>query len=209
LISKLERLSNKVDELESELRNIRTESYENFLIDTMGLNHGQISQLRYVPLRIYISEDNPKLVEFIEIAVSSYCDSLGFLPAVEYEPESGSWFKKFIAKSKTAMTSEQAEDAFKKGKRAIELATIDKKRAEINRDNAEAAANFIKALADIPHAAAQFGSLLVIKTKNPDGECCILTRTLTEREMEFIETNQGVMKDVGKILDKLDNLKIA
>jgi len=208
LASRFEELSNEVKRLSKEAGEIRQETYEKFAIDTMGLDHARVTQTRYVPVRIYISEDSPKLVDIVEQAVTDYSEKLGFVPATEYPPEKGSWFKKWIAKSKDALNSEQAEDAFKKGKRAIELATIDKQRAEVNRENAEAAGNFIKSIENVPNAVAQFGSLLIIKNKGLDGDCCVMSRVLSEKEMEFIENNQDIMKDAGNVLDRLSEIKI-
>lgn len=208
LVSQVHELSRDVDRLTKEASAIRQETYENFVIDTMGLDHTKIAQTRYAPVRVYISEDSPKLVEVVEQAVKAYTEQLGFTPSTEYPPEKGSWFKKWIAKSKKALNSDEAEDAFKKGKRAIELTTLDKQRAEVNRENALAAGEFIKSIENVPNAVAQFGSLLIIKTKDKDGECSVMSRVLTEREMEFIESNQEIMKDAGNLLDKLSQVKI-
>lgn len=208
LASQLKGLSRDVDKLTKDASSIRRETYENFVIDTMGLDHTKITQTRYAPVRVYISEDSPNLVETVERAVKSYTESLGFIPSEEYPPEKGSWFRKWIAKSKDALNSEQAEDAFKKGKRAIELTTIDKKRAEVNRENALAAGEFIKSIENVSNAVAQFGSLLIIKTKDENGECSVMTRVLSEHEMEYIESNQEIMKDASSLLDKLARIKI-
>lgn len=135
LASQLHDLSRDVDRLAKEANSIRRETYENFVIDTMGLDHTRVAQTRYAPVRVYISEDSPELVEIVERAVKSYTEHLGFIPSTEYPPEKGSWFRKWIARSKEALNSDQAEDAFKKGKQAIELATLDKQRAEVNREN--------------------------------------------------------------------------
>lgn len=209
LASRFEELSRDVKRLSEEAGEVRRETYENFVIDTMGLDHTKIAQTRYAPVRVYISEDSPKLIKVVERAVKAYTEHLGFTPSAEYPPEEGSWFRKWIAKSKEALNSEQAEDAFKKGKRAIELTTIDKQRAEVNRENALAAGEFIKSIENVPNAVAQFGSLLIIKTKGADGECSVMTRVLSEREMEFIESNQDIMKDAGSLLDRLAQVKIS
>ncbi len=209
LAVQFQELSREVDRLSKDASAIRRETYENFVIDTMGLDHTKVAQTRYAPVRVYISEDSPKLVEIVERAVKSYTEHLGFIPSAEYPPEKGSWYKRWIAKSKEALNSKEAEDAFKKGKRAIELATIDKRRAEVNRENALAAGEFIKSIENVPNAVAQFGSLLIIKARGADGECSVMTRVLSEREMEFIESNQDVMKDAGSLLDKLAQVKIS
>ena len=209
LASRFEELSRDVQRLSEETGEIRRETYENFVIDTMGLDHTKVVQTRYAPVRVYISEDSPTLIEVVERAVKAYTEHLGFVPSTEYPPEEGSWFRKWIVRSKEALSSEQAEDAFKKGKRAIELAAIDKQRAEVNRENALAAGEFIKSIENVPTAVAQFGSLLIIKTKDPDGECSVMSRILSEREMEFIESNQDLMKDAGSLLDRLAYVKVS
>ncbi|WP_193142635.1 hypothetical protein [Meridianimarinicoccus sp. MJW13] len=187
---------------------IRRETYEKFLIDSMGLNSANVSQTRFAPVRIYISEDDPKTVRSVEHAAKAYVTFLGFETATDYPPESGSWFKKWIAKSKDALSSEELEDTIKKGKRALELTALDKQRAEVNRENALAAGEFIKSIENVPNAVAQFGSLLIIKTKGPDGECSVMTRVLTESEMEFIESNQEIMKDARNLLERLASVKV-
>jgi hypothetical protein len=206
LSSTIDTIVRRTEEISEDARNIRQEVHENFVIDTMGIDHATVAQKRYAPVRVYISEDNPELVAIVERAVTEYSEKLGFVSATEYPAEKGSWYKRWIAKSKDALTSEQAQDAFKKGKRALELALVDKKRAEINRDNAQAASDFIKAVENVPDVVAQFGSLLIVKNTNPEGKCMVITRVLCEKEMEFIESNQDIMKDSENILDRLTKI---
>lgn len=208
LAFRVERIAREMNQLAEKTRSVQQEAHENLLIKTMGLDQSIVAQRRYAPVRIYISEDSPKLVVVVERAVTRFADKLGFIVATEYPPEQGSWFKRLIVKSKDALTSEQTEEIFKKGKRAIELSTLDKLRAEVNRENAQAAGDFIKSIENVPHAVAQFGSLLIIKTKGLDGDCNVMARVLTEREMEFIENNQDVMKDPTNVLDRLAKFKL-
>lgn len=208
LASRVQTIASELRRLSDETGEMRQETHEKFVVDTMGLDHSKVAQKRFAPVRVYISEDSPKLVEIVEKATKEYTDALGFTPASEYPAEKGSWFKRWIAKSKDALTSEQAEEAFKKGKRSIELTTLDKKRAEVNRENAQAAGDFIRAIENVPNAVAQFGSLLIIKTTTPDGGCSVMTRVLSEKEMEFIENNQDIMKDATRVLDRLAEVKI-
>lgn len=208
LASRLEELSHELSALSEETGEIRREVHEKFLIDTMGLSGSRVKQTRFIPMRVYISEDDPQTVSKVERAALNLIERLGFLTATEFPPEKGSWFRKWISKSSDALTSDEVKDVMKKGKRAVELATIDKKRAEVNKENAIAAAEFIKAIENVPKAVAQFGSLLIIKGCGADGECNIFTRVLSEREMEYIENNQNIMKDANHVLDKLASIKI-
>lgn len=192
---------NKVEQLAREMR-------ENFIVTTMGLSQERVRQTRYIPMRLYLAEDDPELVSVLEKATTNFGMALGFFPASEYGAEKGSWFKRWIGRSKEALTSDETKTALKKGKHAIDLSARQKTQSEVNVANAEAAATYIKATENVPNAIAQFGSLLIVKLTDDAGCPSVFTKELTIHEMEFIENNPAVTRTPELILDKLSTLKI-
>lgn len=198
-----------IEGLRGELHSIRSDMYSFFIIDSMGLSHSRVRETRYIPVRVYVSEDDEKAIAAIRSAASSFGNELGFVTATSFKPERGSWFQKWIAKSREALTSQETEDVLKKGKRALELAAVHKKQAEVNRENAEAASAFIKAIENTPNAVAQFGSLLIVKLTDNNGRCSVFTRDLSIKEMEYIESNPELTRNPQIILEKLSKLQLS
>lgn len=192
----------QIDSLAATTESLKKELHESLVFSTMGMSPSRSRQKRYAPLRVYISEEDFRTVDAVERSLTYYAASFGFVPVEDYPPEGGSWFKRWIAKSQRALSAEEVRDIFRKGQRSIELSTLDKKRAEVNRENALAAGEFLRAIENVDKVAAQFGSLLIVK-RMVDGESSIVTRVLTEFEMELIENNQIILKDANSLLDRL------
>lgn len=99
----------------------------------------------------------------------------------------GSWIRKkisFIFRKLSNIV--EPEDALKKVKEALELKHIDKVQSEINKNNIEAAAAFVKANETVDNAAAVMGPLLFLKTTK-DGIVSTITRMLNKKEMKYLE----------------------
>lgn len=170
-----------------------------------GFDLKETKTSRLIPIRIYISDPVPKQEELNNLTRSliKLLESVGLDQAIEFEPESGSWWKRFFAKSKEALTSKQVTDRTKKAERAVELQYLDKPQAEANKAQASGAAQLITSLGDVDSAAIQAGSLLLVKTCTPDGKKHIVSRTLSPTEVSTLEANQHYLAEPTTVLKKL------
>ncbi len=157
---------------------------------------------RCIPVRVYLSEESEGTAEFVCLALRNLLDEYGFTLAESYPIELGSFFQRFIYKTKKAATKPEVAIRLKKAERAIELATLDKTQASIDKSKAEAAGILVKSLEYVPNGACQVGSILVVKTTDDDGPR-ILIRSLSNLEMIYLEENPQDLYKPQLILKKL------
>jgi len=195
IFTSIEKETQRREDLQQELH-----SY--LALQSLGLDLNEVPMLRFLPLRVYISEADSKLIESISDAINVFADTLGFTITDSFPEEKGSWFKKWLAKTKKVATSPEVKERLQKGERALELAALGKQQADVDIKQAEAASKLISSLDKIPNAVSQLGSILIIKITDDAGPR-IYSRSLTHHEMIFLEKNQNLLKDPQSILDAL------
>ncbi|MBU3004275.1 DEAD/DEAH box helicase family protein [Paraglaciecola arctica] len=137
-------------------------------------------------------------------AYTQFAKSIGFSVVNNGEFVKGSWWRKGIELLTRAKNSSEAQELFEKGKKAIELATIEKLQSEVNKNNAEAAAAFLNSTKDISDVAAQFGSLLLVKTTK-DGVAKVSTTVLTTEQLLLVENTPALMSKPADLLGIITN----
>lgn len=169
----------------------------------------QVAKLRRaVPVRIYVGESpSYEVRRRLPQALDELLRSLGFEQVDELPEELGSWWKRFVFKSKSALTHEEVLKRLKKGEEALEATYLDKPQAEANNQQAQGAASVIAALKDVDNACVQVGSLLVVKATDGNGKCVVAARTLTRDELKHFEQNQGILKEPQQVLELLQSAK--
>lgn len=192
------RSANSADKLSKELHNF-------VYLMHAGIDPTSIRNEKFLPVRIYTSEDGYKVVGPIERALRSLLKHHGIEIDDEYPPIQGSWFKKMIGRTKDAATSDEVREALKKLKHGVEIETLQKGQAEVNKTNAEAVRELMSAMAGTENAACSIGSILIVKVTK-DGKSSVFTKTLTQNEMIAIEDNQAILMDPATVLEKLANL---
>lgn len=196
-IGDLETRNNKYSEIQRD--------FQAYLVaKSIGLNPDNIPLRRYIPIRVYLAEDQEEAIEKISKALHSLHNSLGFTITDEFPEERSSFFKKWFGKTSSEEIQEIVEDKLRKAARGIELATIGKYQSEIDKNQAEAVSLLLKSLENSTNAACQIGSILVIKTTDSNGSSNIFTRTLTQNELLIIEKNQNLLKEPQNILNELN-----
>jgi hypothetical protein len=128
-----------------------------------------------------------------------FAKSIGLTVVNNGEFIKGSWWRKGIELLTRARNSDEAKEIFEKGKKAIELATIEKLQSEVNKNNAEAAAAYITAIKDIPEAATLLGSLLIVKV-TVDGTPRIYSTVLTTEQLLKVEKSPVLMSNPKDLL---------
>lgn len=115
----------------------------------------------------------------------------------------GSWIRKRIQFVQRIFKGKEAREVFDKGKKAIELALLEKTQSEVNRNNAEAAAAFLNSVKEIPNIAARFGSLVVVKI-TIDGVPNAWTYVLTTNQLIEVEKHPELMNNPHELLNRLN-----
>lgn len=173
-----------------------------------GVDLTKVELNRYIPVRVYLSGPVPKkeILNKLSDSIANLLDDAGFERSDDFPEETGSWWKRFVFKTKNAATHKEVTDRIKKVERATEIAVLDKPQAEANLCQAQAASALISSLSNTENACIQAGSLLVVKATN-NNKSSIITRTLTPMELKHLEENQGVLRKPEEILDWLQGVE--
>lgn len=183
---------------------LRVETHSLLAIQALGLPTERVRTTRFVPVRAYIDRTPQGAVGAISDAVDGVLEAFGFVIADEFPEIRGSWFKKWFAKSKDALSQPEVIERLEKIERAVEIKAIDKPQADVDEKQAAAIAKLVKCLDKIPNAAIQAGSVLVVKL-TVNGAPVIQARTLTQEEMIELENNQLLLQDPAQVLSKLND----
>ena len=155
---------------------------------------------RFFPVRVYLSEGEPLDVSAVTEALWELGEELGFEESVTYPAERGSWFGRFFGKTTSDVAKAEAAEIFNKGKRALELASVDKLQAEANSKNSDAVAKLIAACENQSHVALQIGTLVYIKYSKPDGQVVSLVKTLTQKQLIALEKDSSLLSNPENLL---------
>nr|WP_316348351.1 DEAD/DEAH box helicase family protein [Desulfuromonas acetoxidans] len=128
--------------------------------------------------------------------------SLGIEFVSEGEFFQGSWVRRGVEFLKKVSKTDESKEVFEKGKKAIELATIEKLQSEVNKNNAEAAAAFLNSVRDIPQIAVRMGSLVIIKVVI-DGVPQAVATVLTTDQLIVVERDPAIMHRPEELLKKV------
>ncbi len=218
-IDELENSVHKIDEhtqsLQSDLSKhkakataFRRTSQDYLWLLGAGVDITKVKLNRYIPVRVYLSDPVPeqRTLDKLSNSIAQLLEEAGFERSDEFPEETGSWWKRFVFKTKNAVTNKEVTDRIKKVERAAEIAVLDKPQAKANLCQAQAASALISSLSDTENACIQAGSLLVVKATN-NNESSIITRTLTPMELKYLEENQAVLRKPEEILDWLQGVE--
>lgn len=197
-----ERLERSVDELSSILATEQSETHALLAVQALGLDMETTAVRRLVPIRAYLDEDDSRSLRDVIAAVEAVLASLGFGVADDLPPVRGSWYKRWFARSRDALTRPEVVERLEKIERAVELRYVEQPQSSVDEKQASAIAKLIKALDKTPNAALQAGSVLVVKLSTNTGPM-IQARTLNQRELAELENNQRLLKSPSTILEKL------
>ena len=169
---------------------------------TLGLNLDSSRITRSLPIAIYLSVASAQTIEDATHAMHALADALDFQVAAEYPEIQGSWYKRLYISSKQLLTQPEVAERLERLERAAEIRLLDKAQAEVDGVQSGAIAKLIKALDKVPNAAVQAGSVLVVKLTTSAGPV-IQARTLTQHELEELESNQLLLQEPHQVLARL------
>ena len=170
-----------------------------------GVNIENARMTRYIPVRLFLGapvpgeESRERLVD----ALIGLLKLFGFERSYELPAESGSWWKRFFLRTQVLVTQDEVKKRLETAERAVEVNYLDKPQAEANSLQAAAAAGLINALASVPNACIQVGTLLFVKVTDGDGKSDVVVRTLTQEELKRLEARPLVLMQPETILQSL------
>ncbi len=203
--SNLDQLSTSLETLEQKNTDLSAGTHEWLAIQSLGIDSSEVKVSRFLPLRIYLSDTPANSIEAASEAINQLLEAFDFEISDDFPPIRGSWFKKWFAKTKDAANQPEVIERLQKVERALELKGLGQPQSDIDKKQSQAVANLIKATKDVPNAAIQVGSILLVKISATDGPA-IQVRTLTQRELIQLENNQKLLSSPADILEKLSEL---
>ena len=203
LLRQVEQLRREISALESKTDSLQIDTHSLLAIQTLGLPADRVQSTRFVPVRAYIDQTPDGAINALSAAIDEVLAAYDFTFADEFPEIKGSWFKKWFAKSKEVLSQPEVIERLEKIERAIELKAIDQPQADVDDKQAGAIAKLIKALDNVPNAAVQAGSVLVVKMTN-NNVSTIQARTLSQEEMIALENNQLLLQNPAEVLGKLN-----
>jgi type I restriction enzyme R subunit len=156
---------------------------------------------------IFLNTDNYLKAEEVFFTYKNFAESLGFEFTNDGEFVQGSWIRQKIELIQRIFKSEETQEIFEKGKKALELTQLETKQSIVNKNNAEAASAFITATKDIPDVASIFGSLVVVKT-TINGTPKLITRVLNTDEVIALEKNNALRNNPLELYNRLNDNKM-
>jgi hypothetical protein len=166
-----------------------------------GLDLTECSFRRAFPVRIYISDARAE--ERLSSLLSAFVESLDAIEIGTSEQDHRSWLKRAWAVTKSALTSKEFNKRLQVVEHGLKVSFAQKQQSEADSNQAEAFAKLVEAVKEIPNAAVQAGSLILVKITDEDGEPKIISRTLTLSEMMNLENDKTLMQSPKKLFQRL------
>ncbi|MFT8719686.1 hypothetical protein [Acetobacter sp.] len=194
-----------VGSLEKDQKTLSANTHAWLAAQSLGIDTSEMRLSRFVPLRVYLSDTPGSAVEDTSRAINDLLEAYDFEVTDDFPPIHGSWFKRWFAKSKDVLTQPEVVEQLQKVERAVELKGLDLPQAEIDAKKADAVAKLMDSVKDVPNAAIQVGSILLIKINTPAGPR-IQVRTLTQSELILLENNQKLLASPENIMERLSEI---
>ena len=135
---------------------------------------------------------NLNSTENITNATGEFMEALGFELQTEDEPVMGSFFKKLKFVFSKTIGSEDLENLYNKGKKALELKYVELPTAEQTEKLATAAEKLINSLSEVNEGVIRCGALLVIK-KIVDGQTKIIVHQLSTEMIILLDKHPKLL----------------
>ena len=203
LMYRRRRLHDNIRGIEQKLDAFTAEFHRSLLPSSLGVDEGLFPLTRYVSISIYTTDSESEISAELTQALSRFLDDLGFAFADEFPAIRKSWWKRWFAKTRNALSQQEVRDRFAKAERALELAQLQQRQSEVDKNQASGAADLIRALEKSDHAVLQIGSILLLKQTRPNQGSSVISRTLSPLEMIYLERNPDILRKPDEILQTL------
>jgi hypothetical protein len=134
----------------------------------------------------FLETDDSHAINRVVDSLDHLVEILGYEGPYDVETDRGSFIRRSRALLLRGLSSREVRERLVKVERALELAGLDARQAEVDIKTAEAVAKLLAALKDVDRAVARAGSVLLIKYPTPQGSV-VLTRTLSQLEVRALE----------------------
>jgi hypothetical protein len=127
---------------------------------------------------------------------------LGYGDHIDEINEQGSWFRTFTSKVRSQISQDEVQAIYGQAERALEIAHLDLRQAELDVQTADAVMKLVRSLDDVSNAVIRVGSLLIVKQSSPTGPT-IVARTLSQVEIRAMEQYPEIIRQPNNVLEEL------
>lgn len=161
-------------------------------------------KVQYLPIDIYLDTNDSQDIFSVYESIKQFNEVIGFENSFDFKAISGSWYKRFIARSKQLITDDEVISRLKEAEYGFEVNGILKQQSEIDKNQSEALLNILNSVERIPNAAIRIGSLIIVKiTDKVTGDANVQVRSLSILEMHTLNKNPELLQNPRKILSTL------
>ncbi|SFQ00905.1 hypothetical protein SAMN05421810_104178 [Amycolatopsis arida] len=150
----------------------------------------------------YLDTDDPLVARSVFTALDDLVEVLGYERPEREHVLRGSWWRRTTTKLGEWLGSDEMRARRIMVERALQLATVEQAQAEVDVKSAEAVANLVASLQDVPQACLRVGSILLVKYQGDHGEV-VLSRTLSQVEIKALERFPEIQTKPRHVLDSL------
>ncbi|MEO1263230.1 MAG: DEAD/DEAH box helicase family protein [Bacteroidota bacterium] len=159
--------------------------------------------LNYFPGHMFMGTDDKEKADELYQHFKQFLDDIGFEIINDGELIKGSWIRRnIIGRIKASFRSKEAKELFEKGKKAAEIAHIELKQSEANKNNMEGIAALLKSIENIPEITARFGQFIIVKSM-VSGKPKLIVHTLTTNQLILLEKEPDLLNQPLVLLQKL------
>ena len=126
------------------------------------------------------------------VAVQAFAAALGLGESGNWQSKSGSWFGELRLKLGRLAGSSEAQDAYAKGKQALELEYLARPHGKATKDIAAATSDVIRSLKGIEDAVVALGPLYIVKVTD-DGSPRIVSMVLSPTQRAHVASNPHIL----------------
>jgi uncharacterized protein YukE len=158
--------------------------------------------LTTIAIDVYLTTDDSAAAEHVFQAVDRLARLIGYGQPTDIQTFRGSIWRTSLARLRQGLSAREVQTRLIKVERAIELAQIDERQADVNLKLSEAVSGLVSTLAEIPQACIRLGSLLVIKYTDAGGPV-VVSRNLSQLEVRALEQFPEIQKAPSSALQAL------
>ena len=154
-----------------------------------------------VDFDVYADIDEAAAAPLID-AVDRLAELLGYRDITETDRVLGSIWRRAKGVATDALTSEELRERLRLVERAIELAQVDARQAEVDGALADAAATLLAELKECERACVKIGSLLILRYPDNRGPVTVVVQ-LTQMQLRALREYPAVLHDPAAALDAM------
>jgi cold-inducible RNA-binding protein len=146
-------------------------------------------------------EDDEARISELRTSILETLDAIGFEldPVSEAEEEFGSWWARFLFRSKMALTSDEMIDIYTETREAIRRKAIDDVGADIFSKRATAVEKLLARLDQFDEVAFRLGDVLIVKA-NMAGKVRVIVETMSHQLQRTLDDDPMLMRDPISLL---------